>query len=91
MVVVRITKTINIKMYKNKFLENHRLHSVAFQFIVELKDRYDDIVEELLVQEKVNGYSCTLEYKGNSFILSKICLVVKNDGNPIFTEIINIW
>ena len=61
------------------------------QSIVELKDRYDDIVEESLVQEKVNGYSCTPEYKGNSFISSKICLVAKNDGNPIFTEIINIW
>lgn len=61
------------------------------QAIVELKDRYDDIVEELLIQEKVNGYLCTPEYKGNSFIPSKISLVAKKDGIPIFTETINVW
>lgn len=61
------------------------------QAIVELKDRYDDIVEELLIQEKVNGYLCTPEYKGNSFIPSKISLVAKKDGIPVFTETINIW
>lgn len=59
--------------------------------IVELKDRYDDIVEDLLVQGKVSGYSCTPEYKGNSFILSKLTVVASKDGEAVFTETINIW
>lgn len=59
--------------------------------IVELKDRYDDIVEDLLVQGKVSGYSCTPEYKGNSFIPSKLTIVASKDGSPVFTETINIW
>ncbi len=59
--------------------------------IVELKDRYDDIVEDLLVQGKVSGYSCTPEYKGNSFIPSKLTIVASKDGEAVFTETINIW
>lgn len=34
--------------------------------IVKIKDGYDDIVEDLLVQGKISGYSCTPEYKGNN-------------------------
>ena len=60
-------------------------------FAVELKDRYDDMVEELLVDDKVNGYSCSPEYKGKSRIPSKIEITAKKDGNPVFTETIDIW
>lgn len=34
--------------------------------VVKIKDSYDDIVEDFLVQGKISGYSCTPEYKGNS-------------------------
>ena len=46
-------------------------------FAVELKDRYDDMVEKLLVEDKVNGYSCSPAYKGSSFIPSKIEITAK--------------
>lgn len=59
--------------------------------IVELKDRYDDMVEDLLVQGKVNGYSCTPQYKGKSFVPSDITIVAKKDGEAVFTETIHIW
>ena len=36
--------------------------------VVTLKDRYDDMVEDLLNKEKVNGYECKPAYRGNSFI-----------------------
>lgn len=60
-------------------------------FVVELKDRYDDMVEGLLVQDMVNGYECTPEYRGRSFVPSKIQITAKKDGNPVFMETINIW
>lgn len=60
-------------------------------FVAELKDKYDDIVENLLLQDKVNGYSCKPEYRGLSFIPYKIQIMAKKDGEPIFTETINIW
>ena len=59
--------------------------------VVELKDRYDDMVESLLRQDKVNGYSCIPQYKGDSFIPSELTIVAKKDGEPVFTETIHIW
>lgn len=59
-------------------------------FVVELKDRYDDMVENLLLQDKVNGYSCNPEYKWHSFIPYKIQIMANKDGKPIFIETINI-
>ena len=59
--------------------------------VVTLKDRYDDMVEELLVQGKVSGYSCTPEYKGKSFVPSKLTIVASKDKEPVFTQTINIW
>lgn len=59
--------------------------------IVQLKDRYDDMVEELVDAGKVDGYSCSPEYKGNSFIPSKLTIVAKMSGEPVFTETINVW
>ena len=60
-------------------------------FAVGLKDRYGDMEEELLVEDKVNGYSCSLVYKGSSRISSKIEVMAKKDGKPVLTEEINIW
>lgn len=59
--------------------------------VVQLKDRYDDMVEQLLRQEKVTGYSCTPEYKDASFIPAKLNIVANKDGQAVFTETINIW
>lgn len=60
-------------------------------FVVTLKNRYDDMVEELLRKGQVNGYACTPTYKGDSFIPSKLTIEAKKDGESIFTETINIW
>ena len=59
--------------------------------IVALKDRYDDMVESLLRQGKINGYSCTPQYKGQSFVPSELTIEAKKDGEPVFTETIHIW
>ena len=60
-------------------------------FVVEWKDRYDDMIEDLLLQEKVSSYSCTPEYKGNSFIPARLVIKAGKDGADVFTETINIW
>lgn len=59
--------------------------------VVMLKDRYDDMVEHLLEQEKVNGYECKPEYRGNSFIPCSLTIIAKKDGQAVFTENIKIW
>ncbi len=59
--------------------------------VVTLKDRYDDMVENLLEQEKVNGYECKPEYRDNSFIPCSLTIIAKKDGEEIFTETIKIW
>lgn len=56
-----------------------------------LKDRYDDMVEELLLQAKVNGYSCSPEYKGGSFVPSKLIITASQEGKDVFKQTINIW
>lgn len=58
-------------------------------FVAELKDRYDDMVEDLLVKGKVSKYNCVPEYKGKSFIPS--ALTVTASGESVFKETINIW
>lgn len=45
--------------------------------VVTLKERYDDMVEELLKNEKVNGYECRPEYIGNSFIPCSLTVIAK--------------
>lgn len=47
--------------------------------VVKIKDGYDDIVGDLLVQGKISGYSCTPEYKGNN-LYSNNWNMVKNKG-----------
>ena len=48
-------------------------------------------VQQLLRQGKVNGYACTPEYKGDSFVPSRITVEAKMDGRPVFTESVSIW
>lgn len=59
------------------------------EFVHTLKSRYDAIVEDLLAEGKELGYSATPEYKGKSFIPSK--LMIEVTGEPQFSETINIW
>lgn len=59
--------------------------------IVELKERYDDMVEQLLRQNKVSSYSCIPEYKGKSLIPSRLTIIAGKDGMAVFTETIKIW
>ena len=59
--------------------------------VVELKDRYDDVVESLLLQDRVNGYSCTPKYKGNSVVPSELTIEAKKDSVTVFKETIHIW
>ncbi len=58
---------------------------------VELKDRADDMVENLLRQGKVTGYSCTPEYKGKSFVPCKLTVEANMKGESVLKETINIW
>lgn len=58
---------------------------------VTLKDRCDDMVEDLLRQEKVNGYQCLPEYQGKSFVPVSITVIAKMKGEPVFTQRIRIW
>ena len=59
--------------------------------IVAKKDIIDDKIEIMLKNEEVSGYACYPEYKGKSFIPSKLKIVAKKDGQPVFTEVIDIW
>lgn len=60
-------------------------------FAVALKDRCDGMVEDLLRQEKVDGYQCLPEYKGTSFVPTAVTVIAKKEGKPVFTERIGIW
>lgn len=57
---------------------------IVLQTVVELKDRYDDMAEKLLTEGDTDGYSCTPEYKGGSFIPSKPMIAATKDRMPVF-------
>ena len=59
--------------------------------IVELKDRFDDQVEQLLLQGKVNGYSCRPQYREKSVVPCAIEIAARKDGSDVFTQTIHIW
>lgn len=59
--------------------------------INKIKDSYDNIIANLLREEKVETYNCYPEYKGESFVPSKIVIVSGKNGIDIFKETINIW
>lgn len=56
-----------------------------------IKEGYDHVIAELLEQDKVKSYKCKPEYKGKSFIPSKITITSGKDGEKVFEETINIW
>lgn len=59
--------------------------------VVTIKERYDDMVEDLLKKERVNGYECKPEYRGSSFIPCSLTIIAKKNGQAVFTETIKIW
>lgn len=59
--------------------------------INKIKEGYDNIIADLLEQNKVQSYKCEPEYKGNSFIPCKITITSGKDGQDVFKETINIW
>lgn len=44
----------------------------------------DDMAEKLLTEGDTDGYSCTPEYKGGSFIPSKPMIAATKDRMPVF-------
>lgn len=59
--------------------------------IIELKDRADNMIEDLIKKGQLTGYSCNLDYKGKSLIPSSLTVIGKKDKEEVFTETINIW
>ncbi len=58
-------------------------------FVKKLKKDFDSKIEKLLIDGKKISYATEPEYKGNSFIPSK--LIINITGEIEFKEIINIW
>lgn len=59
--------------------------------VVNVKDRYDDVVEELLEKDKVDAYECEPKYKGDSFVPSSLTIIAKKNGQEVFVETVSIW
>jgi hypothetical protein len=59
------------------------------EFVLEAKSRIDGMIEELLAAGHNLQYSASPEYKGNSFIASK--LVIKVAGDREMEATIEIW
>ena len=57
--------------------------------VVVFKTRFDAMVEKLLREGKKIGYSVNPEYKGTSFIPSKVIITV--NGEVSMTESIEAW
>ena len=58
---------------------------------MELKARFGDQVEELLVAGKVSGYSCEPQYREMSVIPCDLKVTARKDGADVFTQTIHIW
>jgi hypothetical protein len=59
------------------------------EFVLEAKSRLDGMIEELLEAGHNLRYSASPEYKGNSFIASK--LIIKVSGDREMEATIEIW
>lgn len=57
-----------------------------------IKDQYDDVIEELLAEGRIKGYSCIPQYKGRSAVPCRLTIQATSpSGHPEFSETINIW
>lgn len=59
------------------------------EFAAMLKERFDNLVGDLLEAGKVDSYSAAPEYRGKSFVPSALLLEAKGEGG--ITERIEIW
>jgi hypothetical protein len=59
------------------------------EFVLEQKARLDGVIEELLEAGHNLSYAASPEYKGNSFIASK--LIIKVSGDRQMEATIEIW
>lgn len=59
------------------------------EFVKEFKNQFDNMVGDLLEEGKQLGFEAIPEYKGKSFVPSKLILMVTGDSE--FTETIHIW
>jgi hypothetical protein len=58
------------------------------EFVKDFKNRFDNMVGDLLEEGKQLGFETIPEYKGKSFVPSKLILMVTGDSE--FTETIHI-
>jgi hypothetical protein len=60
--------------------------------IAAIKQRFDSMIGDLVKQGKVTKYAAAPEYKGNSFIPSKIKITTSDSGKPDnLNPVIDIW
>ena len=59
--------------------------------VSKIKESYDNIIEELLIQDKVKSYKCIPEYRGKSRIACKLTMIASKDGVEVFKQTIEIW
>jgi hypothetical protein len=59
------------------------------KFVQEFKTKVDKKIEDLLMDGQRLGFTAEPEYKGNSFVPSKLKIMVTGDTE--FTETIAIW
>ena len=91
-----------IEFYKQQQLEKLYLMPLKFggedihlnvvyvpEFVKTFKEKFDFMIEGFLIEGKELNYSATPEYKGKSFIPSKLIIEVSGDVN--LNETINIW
>ena len=66
-------------------------HNIVFapEIVKELKQRFDSMIEGLLIDGKQLHYTAQPQYKGKSFIPSQLKISVTGDSE--FEETINIW
>lgn len=56
-----------------------------------IKERYDNIIADLVEQGKAKSFDCISDYKGNSFIPSSITIISGKDGVEVFKQTIKVW
>ncbi len=59
--------------------------------INKIKERYDNMLADLVEQGKAASFNCKPEYKGNSVIPSRITITSGKDGVEVFKQTIEVW
>lgn len=61
------------------------------QIIAELKERYDTLIEDMMLNKAVDSYSCEPRYKEKSVVPSQLVISAKKCDKCVFFEIMHIW